>query len=370
MKELPMIFKTFPVVFALNNNYHIMVLVNEPCLMWVKVGSNEYYDESNGILRSSNKIHRMIVPIDELDKELNYQVVYRKIIERKPYFPLIEEPVFINFKFKPVKETPINIYHISDAHNKVETPVKAGSYFKDKLNLLILNGDIPNHSGEIKYFDTIYEIAGSITKGNIPVIFSRGNHDMRGFYAENLIDYTPHDNGNSYFTFRLGPLWGVVLDCGEDKDDDHSEYGGTISCHAFRLRQTKFLENIVKNASKEYGAEGIKHKVVISHIPFTDTFEPPFNIEKDVYAKWVGILDEHIKPDIMICGHMHDTRVDFSDKIHDEKGNQIPIVIGSNPFLNKEDDIFIGAAITLEDNRINVKFTDHTGKIFNEAKIR
>ena len=36
-----------------------------------------------------------------------------------------------------------------------------------------------------------------------------------------------------------------------------------------------------------------------------------------------GILDEHIKPDIMISGHMHDTRVDFSDKIHDERESNI-----------------------------------------------
>ena len=41
------------------------------------------------------------------------------------------------------------------------------------------------------------------------------------------------ERSNKDSTFRLGNLWGILLDCGEDKNDDRPEYGGTICCHAF-----------------------------------------------------------------------------------------------------------------------------------------
>ncbi|MBO5269618.1 MAG: serine/threonine protein phosphatase, partial [Clostridia bacterium] len=79
-----------------------------------------------------------------------------------------------------------------------------------------------------------HRIAAGVTKGRIPVVFARGNHDTRGKYAERLANHTPTDNGRSYYSVRLGKLWMLVLDCGEDKNDDHAEYGHTMCCHAFR----------------------------------------------------------------------------------------------------------------------------------------
>ena len=128
------------------------------------------------------------------------------------------------YKFYPIPENNIRASHIADAHNNIEEPIKAAETFGN-IDFLILNGDIPNHSGDIAYFAAIHCIAGEITKGEYPVIFSRGNHDMRGIYAENIQDHTPTDNGRSYFSVRVGSLWALVLDCGEDKPDDHPEYG-------------------------------------------------------------------------------------------------------------------------------------------------
>lgn len=49
-------------------------------------------------------------------------------------------------------------------------------------------------------------------------------------------------NGNTFYDFTLGDIAGIVLDCGEDKTDDHAEYGHTVACHGFRLRETRWLE--------------------------------------------------------------------------------------------------------------------------------
>ena len=32
------------------------------------------------------------------------------------------------------------------------------------------------------------------------------------------------------------------MDCGEDKPDDHTEYGNTVCCEVFRRDVTRFLE--------------------------------------------------------------------------------------------------------------------------------
>ena len=121
-------------------------------------------------------------------------------------------------------------------------------------------------------------IAGSVTKAELPVIFSRGNHDTRGIYAENIADHTPTDNGRSYFTVRLGNIWAVVLDCAEDKPDTNPEYGHTICCHEFRIEETEFLKKIAESPDTEYAAPGVKYRLVIVHNPFCEPRRSPFDI--------------------------------------------------------------------------------------------
>ena len=69
-------FKTCPAVFAIKNDYQIMVPVNSDLLFWVTVGDKKYYDHSNGIIRSSTRMHRVNVPMSELDKAGEYTVSY------------------------------------------------------------------------------------------------------------------------------------------------------------------------------------------------------------------------------------------------------------------------------------------------------
>lgn len=363
-------FKTYPAVYAVADNYQICVLATCELMVWVEVGGECFYDESNGILRSSKLLHKVEVPRELLETAREYTVYYRKIIERKPYFTETEDVRGASFAFRPVEGDRLRIYHISDTHNKVETPVRAGMYFGESPDLLVLNGDIPNHSGKIEFFDAIHKIAGEITKGERPVVFSRGNHDTRGIYAEHIADYTPTDRGNSYYTFRVGNLWGIVLDCGEDKTDDHAEYGNTVCCSYFRKKETRFLEQVVRNAECEYAAEGVKRRVVICHVPFTHIHKPPFDIEQETYAYWSKLVREEIKPQVMLCGHLHQTSVNYPGEPFDDFGQACPVVIGGDPHLQlkKEQGIdrYEGAAIIWEGNRITVRFTDETGAVTGE----
>ncbi len=366
MKNIPDAFLTTPIVYVVRNTYQIMIPVSCPTMMWVEVGGKNYYDDSNGILRSDVTTHRMTVPADELDREKKYRVCFRRIPERKPYFSEPDEIEVYESDFRPVAGDPVRMYHIADAHNQVDAPVAAGKYFGEKLDVLILNGDIPNHSGKIEYFTAIHNIASQLTDGEIPVIFSRGNHDMRGVFAEKIADHTPTDNGRSYYSFRLGHIWGLVLDCAEDKPDGNVEYGHTICCEDFRRRETEYIKSVIADRKNEYEAEGITHRIVVVHNPFTQTFGAPFDIEKETYTLWSQLLREHVKPEIMICGHVHKCYITLPGSERDHKGQPCPVIAASRP---SKDAPFLGGAFTLYTDHCNVKFTGSDGSVAEEADL-
>ena len=356
---LPSIMKYAPAVFAVGNQYQITIPVNTPTVLWVRVGENTYYDDSNGILRSDTDLHRVSVPMEELDAAGEYTVVWREVIKRRPYFSTVGEEQSATFAFRPIKRDPIRAYMIADAHGMFEEPVGAAKKFEEtygKIDLLILNGDILDHSGEAENFMLYYKIAEALTGGEIPVIISRGNHDLRGKCAEKLADYMPNENGNSFYSFRLGNLWGVLLDCGEDKNDDHPEYGGTICCHAFRKRETAYLERLIANAAQEYLADGVEHRVVISHVPFTQISQEPFDIEQDTYGEWVKLLNENVKPEALLSGHVHWAYVTKPKDERDAYGMTFPTVVGSQ--VRTKDLYFVGCGILLEKETIRIVFND------------
>lgn len=359
--------KTAPAVFAVENDYQILVQINDPVLFSVRVGDTEYYDESNGIMRSLSEIHRVIVPMEELDRAGEYTICIRPLIERKPYFTTTAPVMTYTYPFYPVPEKDIRAYHISDAHNRIQGPIEAARAFGD-FDLLILNGDVIDHSGNPAKFDNIYQICAELTGGSKPVIFSRGNHDMRGNYAERFADYTPNARGNTYYTFRLGSIWGILLDCGEDKLDDCAEYGYTVACHPFRLRQTAFLKKVIANAKEEYEADGIHTRLVIAHVPFSYVhWGAPFDIEQDVYREWCTLLRENIHPDVMVCGHMHDLQVWRPHSPADHLGQPCPVVIGAD--IKPKENYFAGCGYIFGDDYIEVVFTDNTGTILRREKI-
>ena len=369
MKKTPKEVATEPIVYAVRDTYQILVPVKCETVMWVEVGGQRFYDDSNGILRSASSTHKMTVPAKLLDRERKYTVCYRVINQRKPYFTDAGEVERYESSFRPVGASPVHIYHIADAHNAVNRPVAAASVFDGKLDLLILNGDIPNHSGNIEYFTTIHEIASRLTHGEIPVVFSRGNHDTRGIFAEKIEEHTPTDNGRSYYTFRVGGIWGIVLDCGEDKSDEHKEYGHTICCEDFRRRETEFIKQVIENRRDEYEAEGVENRLVICHVPFTQKFEPPFDIEEDVYREWSSLLRDYIKPQLMLCGHTHNAYISRVGCEKDYTGQPCTVVVASKTNRKEKGSTYYGGALTLYKDSCNVKITGSDNSLLFEENI-
>jgi len=351
--------KLNPTVCAVGKEYQIMILVEKEALISVRVGDITYYYHSNGIRISTPGIHRFSVPQEELDKTGEYTVITEIMIERTPYFPKSEPPVEEKFSFRPLTKTEnINIYHLADVHGEKEKAIDAVKFMEEKPDLLIMNGDISSTSDTFEEIILCYKIASEVTKGEIPCIISRGNHDLRGAGAENLAKNMPGDNGKSYYTFRVGCIWGILVDAGEDKNDFNREYGQVISCHPFRLEQQKMIENTIKNAFEEYAENGVKYRIVISHIPFTFKKRlPVFDIERDLYTNWAKLIKENIRPDFMLCGHTHKAYISVPGSEMDDLGQPCTIIVGSDVKREENGNVILtGAQINLCEGCARVTF--------------
>ena len=364
--NLPDCFITHPAVFAVGNEYQIMLPVSKETLVWVRCGGKEYYDHSNGILRSKTPIHRVTVPMEVLDAAEGYTLCYREVYDRKVYFPEVSDTHEAEYVFKPLKKTEgIRILHLADTHGRIDDPVESGAYFGGDIDLLILNGDIADHSGSVENLLVMYHLASRLTGGTVPCVFSRGNHDMRGRAAADCAKYIPTDNGNTYFTFRLGNVWGLVLDCGEDKEDGHVEYGGTVCCHDFRLRETAFMGDVISRRAEEFEAEGVEHRLVICHVPFTMEEEGDFDIEKELYNEWSRLIRDEIGAHVMICGHVHLQFLLQPGKDEARAPHPCTVVVGSanNNFYRG------GAGFEFTKKGIAVQFNDKDGDVKDEFFI-
>lgn len=345
-------FKSSPAVFAVGKNYQITVPVTCPSLFWVEVGGKKFYDERNGIMRTPLYAHKVYVPTQVLDLAEEYTICEKEIVEKKPYFTESKDTVRETYAFRPVPDDKIRIYNISDGHEMTDEPVGGAETFGD-IDLLILNGDM----GSV---EDIYEVISRVTGGSIPVVFTRGNHDLREYHSDEFDEATPDNYGNSYFSFRVGGVWGLVLDCGEDKVDGDSQYADTICCHVFRQRQTDYIRSLIADSANEYGGEGVRHKLIFSHTPFTYIDEPPHNIELDIYSEWASLIRENIKPELMLCGHLHMAKICPAGADMDNLGQPCTMIIGSDKSAARKFHKGCGVELT-SGEPITVTFCDNGG---------
>ena len=375
MTKFQSILRGGPVVCAVDRYYQIMVPVRCETLMRVTVNGKDYYDHVNGVRRTSCPVQVFTVPMRELNEAGEYTLRYQRVISRQAYSCLKGREVSRRYSFRGIKDDgPVNVYVISDCHGIRNESIAACAYFDGAPDLLILNGDVSSSCATEEESLLPLDIAWAVTGGTVPCVVTRGNHDLRGTYSEKLNDYIPTCNGKTYYQVCLGPLWLLVLDCGEDKDDGHREYGGTAAYHAMRLDETDFLHAVADDPSAGFLDPSVKHRIIVSHIPFsyrdrgTEKGERPFDIEDDIYTDWAAVLKDRIHPDLSIAGHHHRCEVWPVGSEKNARSAGCPVLIAGKP-VHGGDRNCIGAAVTLSDGQAHVRFTDKRRTILEETSI-
>ncbi|MBE6980491.1 MAG: hypothetical protein E7431_09010 [Ruminococcaceae bacterium] len=298
-----------PVVYAVEDEYQIVFSTSDNAVGWVNIGGKEYYDLYAGSMKSADKVHKITVPQEVLDEAEAYSVNYRQMIYRGPFGGYLGELRSQHYKFRPVDSSD-GLYHIaiSDVHEAVEAAAAAAAATDarplamdtENVDFIVLLGDLVSMVETEKDVQLANELAFKITGGEIPVIYARGNHEIKGEYAEQLYKYVGSKDQQYAYTVTLGDddVFAVVLDLGEDHEDDWWEYYETAKFDLYRQEQTEMLEDILEEG--EY--ENYRYRLMACHIPVV-------YVDKHGYFEsfrndWTALLNQ-MELDIGLSGHKH-----------------------------------------------------------------
>ena len=265
----------------------------------------------------------------EPGKTYYYRICSQEILKYYAYSKEFGETAvseFHTFKLPEASLTDFTAIVFNDLHKHSKTLQALYNQVKDlHYDFVVFNGDCiddpASHDDATRFLSELNETVGA---ADVPVFYLRGNHEIRNAYSiglRNLFDYV---GDKTYGAFNWGDTRFVMLDCGEDKPDDHKEYSGLNDFTALREAQVGFLKSELK--SKAF--KKAKKRVLIHHISIygkdVDKYNPCLTL-------WGGLL-KNAPFDICLNGHTH--RRAYYPK-GSEYGNNFPVVIGGAPDINE-----------------------------------
>lgn len=318
----------------------VMWLTNVPARSWVEYGT----DPDNlkrartfleGVMVANNKINRVRLTDLQPGTKYYYRVVSQEITRYSSYYKEFGDTVRSDIKTfttwnDDMKDFRVIVYN--DIHSNMDMFMKLHSLVDNKpYDLVIFNGDcFDDVEVESDIVDRLLTYTPRIKSDEIPSIFIRGNHETRGEYSLHLWDYLGRMHDRSYSAFSLGDTRFVLLDCGEDKPDDHWVYYDMNDYTQHRIHQAEFLKEEVQSTS----FKNAKRRILIHHIPIFGVKPDSFSPCSDL---WIPVLKD-VPFDISLNGHTHRYRVIEKG----EAANNFPVIIGGG---NREPD---GTVMVLE----------------------
>lgn len=363
-----------PTVYAVEDEYQIVWYTSARSNGWVEINGQKYFDAQSGNIRSAEKVHKVTVPMEVLDEAKSYSIHSQGTLIHHGYFSLKGRHLSAAYSFRPVDPSDgIQLHNISDTHDYPTGAIASAAYWGDRLDFLILNGDIATAAETDREMLEVLDIASAITGGERPVVYVRGNHETRGQSAATAYKYVGcSDEGNFYYEVRLGPVWILLLDCAEDKEDGHREYGGMADYSAYRAAEDAWLDTVLGNPDQSYNAPGVAYRLLISHVPVNVTGEP----EPELYASWVEKANG-IGLDLAISGHTHECAFIEPEGLYRDEpvASTYWAVIGSaqSDISTGQSDsahqYFTSTAVELQPDAVTAQFVNQDGAVCDALTI-
>ncbi len=288
-------FSAHPTVFIVEDNYEISFLTTGNGMGWVEVGGKKYKDSTMGVMDWESRIHKVTVPQSVLNRAKSYKICFQSMTERAAYTPVHGSTVSRTYPFTPAPAAPTYLF-LSEQLNDNTNALKVAKY--KAWDVFVCGGKYMKAANTENNRYYLLTLCGETTQGTKPTIFTRGNRELRGFGAHDVIDSMgTSSTGDAYFYFTQPNIFGIVLDTGEFGADSLAQFGGTVRFQKYREKQTQWLKQIYAEGKwKDYPT-----RVVICHLPFTAYTDGTM---KAVFKEWTSILNE-MGVTLMVAGHVN-----------------------------------------------------------------
>jgi predicted phosphodiesterase len=229
----------------------------------------------------------------------SYQIVSTRVVKLKPYWPdkglSTESDVFQFTTLDPRKPT-VAFSFVTDTHEDVNRIRALNKAIDWKTTEFLVHGGDAFHwlDNEDQLFRLWLEPTTAPLGHSTPLLYVRGNHEMRGPFARHLFDYVPTPEGRFYYARDAGPVHLILLDTGEDKADDTNVYAGLNRTTEYRAAELAWLREHVRTHPRVASAP---FRVIAMH-------QPRWGWLADGNAAWIAAANE-ARVDLVIAGHMH-----------------------------------------------------------------
>lgn len=296
----------------------IVWVTDVPGMSWVEIAPDSadhfygrarqrYYDVLAGRKVLTDSVHRVRIEGLKPDTKYRYRVFTQEVAEWRydDWVTLGKTACTDVWRGKPhefktfsAKPREVTFLVLNDIHERAQ-------FMKDlcknvdfkKLDFVLLNGDMSNrlrnqqHMMEA-YLDTCVRMFATHT----PLFFNRGNHELRGQFADYLYRYFPTNNGKYYRVQHVAGIDFLFIDTGEDKPDEDIEYSGIVNYDQYREEEARWLRGL--RESKQVGKYPL---VVFSHIPPTlQKWHGPYHLQKTLIPEL-----NKMNVSVMLSAHLH-----------------------------------------------------------------
>lgn len=330
-----------PAVIDTGDGYSVVFALSDTGTGYIEYefGGKEYriYNEDGG-RKVNARIHSFTVPYEAAAS--GYKVGATRVTDELTYGGRVGKSIESGeYEIKPIKGEEQKYLCVSDWHTELKKAKKTAGYISGYDGIILLGDAAAGLQYEEEAAEYVVGFAGDLSKGSVPIIYARGNHETRGAYASELRDAL---NLKEFYTdIKVGNYRFIVLDSAEDKEDGHAEYGQMADYSAYRERMVEFLEGL--------NAEEGEKIVVICH-------DYKICREEELSERALAKLG-NLGATVILCGHYHE--VGFGE-------------IGGIPYFidgGKTDEGFIVSEVRIRESGITMTAIDEDGKTVDSYKI-
>jgi len=244
---------------------------------------------------------RHVVHITGLDPgaTYSYQAVSTRVVKLKAYWPdkgLSTEAPVARFTTLDPRKPAASFSVVTDTHEDLAR-IRALNKIIDwtTTEFLVHTGDAFHWlDSEDQLFRNWLEPTLAALGPSRPLMYARGNHELRGPFARELFGYVPTVEGRYYYARDAGPVHLIVLDTGEDKPDDTNVYALLNKTTSYRAGELEWLRGHFKSEPRVRTAP---FRVIAMH-------QPRWGWLADGPQAWMDAADA-AGVELVIAGHTH-----------------------------------------------------------------